>query len=450
MPGSGVRIPTYAPVDGRVSFGRFSSCNATEDTMGPETSLFSAALGLEAPWYVDDVRFDAASKQIDFEVAFKPGSRFACPACGAADQPVHDTRQRSWEHLRFFEHKAFIHAAVPRVACSQCGKTRQVTVPWARSGSGFTQLFDAFVIALVREMPVKAVADLLDVGDDRIWRVVTHYVEAARAEEDFSTVTAVGIDETAARRGHDYITLVHDLEARRLLFACEGRDQSTLARFVEDLEEHGGDAGCISAACIDMSRSYIAGVGKHLPEAEVTFDRFHVVKLANEALEDVRRAEVRSEPALKRSRWMWLKDKHRWTKTQIAQHHDLSRRKLKTARAFRMKEELRDIFAAASTRAEAETLLTAWIAWAQRSRLAPFRKLARTLKAHWDGILNGFDSRLTNGGAEAINGLLQAAKARARGYRTYRNFINMAYLVAGKLKRLPASPYDTTSRVILT
>jgi transposase len=417
--------------------------------MGPETSLFSAALGLEAPWYVDDVRFDATTKQIDFKVAFKPGSRFECPSCGAADQPIHDTRRRSWEHLRFFEHKAFIHAAVPRVACSQCGKTRQVTVPWARSGSGFTQLFDAFVIALVREMPVKAVADLLHVGDDRIWRVVTHYVEAARAEEDFSAATAVGIDETAARRGHEYITLVHDLEARRLLFACEGRDQGAVARFVEDLEAHCGDAGSITAACIDMSRSYIAGVGKHLPEAEITFDRFHVVKLANEALEEVRRAEVRTEPVLKRSRWMWLKDKHRWTKTQIAQHHDLSRRRLKTARAFRMKEELRDIFAQADGKAEAMQLLNAWLSWATRSRLAPFYKLARTLKAHWDGILNGFDSRLSNGGVEAINGLIQAAKARARGYRTTRNFINMAYLVAGRLKHLPASPYDTASGMVV-
>lgn len=417
--------------------------------MEPETSLFTMALGLEAPWYVEDVAFDAAMKQIDFEVAFKAGSRFACPSCGAADQPVHDTRRRSWEHLRFFEHKAIIHAAVPRVACRECGKTRQVTVPWARSGSGFTQLFDAFVIALVRAMPVKAVAELLDVGDDRIWRVVTHYVEAARAEEDFEAVTAVGIDETAARRGHAYITLFHDLDARRLLFACEGRDQGTVASFVEDLEAHGGEAGHITAACIDMSRSYIAGVARHLPEAAVTFDRFHVVKLANEALDEVRRAEVRTEPALKRSRWMWLKDKHHWTKTQIAQHHDLSRRKLKTARAFRMKEELRDIFAQADSKAEAAELLTAWLAWAKRSRLAPFRKLARTLQAHWEGILNGFDSRLTNGGVEAINGLIQAAKARARGYRTTRNFINMAYLVAGRLTHLPASPYDTTSRAVV-
>ena len=417
--------------------------------MGPETSLFTMALGLEVPWHVENVRFDRALKQIDFEVAFKSGSRFECPCCGAADQPVFDTRRRSWEHLRFFEHKAFIHAAIPRVACRQCGKTRQVTVPWARSGSGFTQLFDAFICALVREMPVKAIADLLDVGDDRIWRVVTHYVEGARAREDSSAVTAVGIDETAARRGHDYITLVHDLEARRLLYACEGRDHGTVATFVEDLEAHGGDPARITAACIDMSRSYIAGVGKHLPEAEVTFDRFHVVKLANEALEEVRRAEVRTEPALKRARWMWLKDKHRWTTKQVAQHHDLPRRKLKTARAFRMKEDLRDIFAQAGSRAEAAEMLTAWLPWAKRSRLAPFRKLARTLKAHWEGILNGFDSRLSNGGVEAINGLIQAAKASARGYRTSRNFINMAYLVAGRLNHLPASPHTTTSGVVV-
>lgn len=417
--------------------------------MGPEKSLFTMALGLEAPWYVDDVSFDPSSKQIDFEVAFRPGSRFPCPACGAGDQPVHDTRRRNWEHLRFFEHKAFLHAAVPRVACGQCGKTRQVTVPWARSGSGFTQLFDAFVIALVREMPVQAVADLLDVGDDRIWRVVTHYVEAARAEEDFSAVTAVGIDETAARRGHDYITLVHDLRARRLLFACDGRDQDTVARFVGDLAEHGGEAGRITAACIDMSRAYIAGVGKHLPNAAITVDRFHVVKLANEALEEVRRAEVRSEPVLERSRWMWLKDKHSWTKTQIAQHHDLSRRKLKTARAFRLKEELRDIFATAGNKAEAAALLTAWRSWAKRSRLGPFRKLAATITTHWDGILNAFDSGLTNGGVEAINGLIQVAKARARGYRTTRNFINVAYLVAGNFTNLPASPYTTTSRPVV-
>lgn len=403
------------------------------------------ALGLQEPWSVTDVRFEAQAKEIHFDVSFKTGARFACPSCGATDQPVHDTRARSWEHLRFFEHKAFIHAAVPRVACSQCGKTGQVPVPWARSGSGFTQLFEAFVIALVRQMPVKAVADMLDVGDDRLWRVLDHYVSSARDREDFSTVTAVGIDETAARRGHNYITLFHDLLAGRLLFACEGCEAKTVAAFAEDLRAHDGDPDAISAACIDMSRAYISGVAKHLPNAAVTFDPFHVIQLANAALEEVRRAEVRSMPELKHSRWMWLKDKKRWTKRQITQHHALSRMRLKTGRAFRLKEALRDIFAEAGSKAEAEKWLTAWFQWARRSRLPAFKKLALTLKAHWDGILNGFDSDLSNGAVEAINGLIQAAKARARGYRKTRNLITIAYLIAGNLTHLPASPYRTTS-----
>lgn len=418
--------------------------------MGPETSLFTMALGLQEPWSVADVRFDAKAKEIHFDVRFKMGSRFACPSCGAPGQPVHDTRARSWEHLRFFEHKAFIHASVPRVACARCGKTSQVPVPWARSGSGFSQLFDAFVIALAREMPVRTIADLLEVGDDRIWRVLGHYVPAARALEDFSDVTALGIDETAARRGQDYITLFHDLGAGgRLLFACEGRDAGTVETFAEDLRAHGGDPDTISAVCIDMSRAYIAGVGKHLPNAAVTFDRFHVIQLANVALEEVRRAEVRGEPALKHSRWMWLKDKQRWSKRQIAQHHDLSRMHLKTGRAFRLKEALRDIFAGDYTRTEAEERLTAWFRWARRSRLPPFKKLALTLKSHWQGILNAFESDLSNGSVEAINGLIQAAKARARGYRRPRNLIIMSYLIAGKLCHLPASPYRTTYGAVL-
>jgi transposase len=146
----------------------FPAASEHGGAMGPETSLFTMALGLQTPWSVTDVRFDAQRKEIHFDVRFKPRSRFACPSCVAADQPVRDTRPRTWEHLRFLEHMSVIHAAVRRVDYSQCGKTGQVPVPWARSGSGFSQLFDAFVIALAREMPVKTIADLLEVGDDRI------------------------------------------------------------------------------------------------------------------------------------------------------------------------------------------------------------------------------------------------------------------------------------------
>jgi len=406
-----------------------------------EHRLFTAALGLEAPWTVSDVRFDAAAGRIDFEIAFPAGSRFCCPACGAVDQPVHDTRERSWRHLHFFQYQAFIHARVPRVRCSECARTTQVAVAWARAGSGFTQLFEALVVTLCREMPVNTVAGRLGVSDDAIWRILDYYVEAARAQADYSDVRRVGIDETASRRGQRYITLFHDFGQGRVLFACDGRDQQTVARFAEDLRAHGGEPEQVDAVCMDMSKAYIAGVGKHLPAAAITFDAFHVVQLANQAVDEVRRAESKHQPALKHSRWTWLKDKRKWTNRQILQAHDLTRMRLKTARAWRLKEALRDLYQQATTPEQANALFAKWYNWARRSRLDPFKRLATTLKAHLQGLLNAFDSGLSNGRAEGINSLIQAAKARARGYRTTGSLTTITYLIAGRLEHLPALPY---------
>lgn len=410
----------------------------------PALSLFTAALGLAAPWQVTNIDFDEAAKRIDFQIGYPRGTHFACPACNEPDQPVHDRKQRTWQHLHFFEHKAFIHAEVPRVRCAGCSKTTQVSVPWARPGSGFTQLFEAMLVTLAKHMPASTVAGMLGIGDDAVWRVLHHYTDAARAQEDFSDVTAVGIDETAARRGHDYITVFHDMKARRVLFACEGKDQSTLDAFAADLRAHGGDPDRIEAACIDMSKAFIAGVSRVLVNADITFDAFHVIQLANRAVDEVRRREARRQPMLKNSRWVWLKDHAALTMQQSQRFHRLSKANLETARAWRVKESLRDLYADRPSREEAEQRLQAWYNWARRCRLQPFKDLALTIKAHWDGILNFFDSHLTNGAVEGMNGMIQAAKRRARGYRTARSLITMTYLIGGKLTALPASPYATT------
>ena len=413
----------------------------------PSLSLFTAALGLASPWQVLSIDFDESAKRIDFQVGYDRGTHFSCPACEASDQPVHDRRERTWQHLHFFEHRAYIHADVPRVRCAACGKTSQVRVPWARPGSGFTQLFEAMLVTLATHMPANTVARMFGIGDDAVWRILHHYTYAARAREDFSSVTAVGIDETAARRGHDYITIFHDLKARRILYACPGREQSTVDRFVEDLRAHGGDPERIDAVCIDMSKAYIAGVTRALPDAAITFDAFHVIQLANHAVDQVRRREASWAKSQKRSRWIWLKDHRDLTARQARQFQSLSRENLETGRAWRLKEALRALYAEAPSRDQAEARLTRWVSWARRCRLEPFKKLAATIKAHWDGVLNAFDSRLTNGSVEGMNGLIQAAKARARGYRTSRTLITMSYLIGSKLAAHPANPYATTSCV---
>jgi transposase len=337
------------------------------------TSRFTVALGLQPPWKVAEVAFDPEARRIDFGVGFAAGSRFVCPHCGAEHQPVHDTQERMWRHLNFFQYQAYLRAKVPRVRCEACGKTAQVPVPWAREGSGFTQLMEALIVTLAGAMTVRQVAQLLGVSDGRVWRTLDHYVDAARAQEDFSAVASVGLDETAARRGHHYISLFHDLEAPRLLFACEGRKTTVVDEFAEDLEAPGGCAENIRNVCIDMSASYRAGIAETLPWADVTFDAFHVIQLVNQAVDEVRRQEAKSTPELKRTRYLWLKDKHTWTGRQIMQLADRRQLNLQTHRAFQIKESLREIFRTARSAAapQAEPLLDGWYSWARRCRLEP-------------------------------------------------------------------------------
>jgi transposase len=254
-----------------------------------------ARWGLQPPWVVEDVKLDTAKRRIDFEVGCQ-GALLACPQCGASAQPVHDRLRRSWRHLDFFQFEAWLHADVPRVACAACGKTTQLPVQWARPGSGFTAAFEALALALCRELPVRQAAALLRCTDKQLWLRIEFYVDQARALEDFSGVQITGIDETSMRRGQDYITVVHDLDAKRLQFATEGRDHQTVVDFAADLEAHGGDPAEVRHVCMDMSAAYAKGVGLALPNAAISYDRFHVVAMAIDAMDQVRRTEMRDEP----------------------------------------------------------------------------------------------------------------------------------------------------------
>lgn len=243
-------------------------------SMGIE-ALFTSALGLQTPWVVKDVKLDTGKRRINFEIECQ-GVRQSCPACGQAAQPVHDRLRRSWRHLDFFQFEAWLHCEVPRIGCAICGKTTQMAVPWARPGSGFTAAFEA--LALCRDLPVRTAAELLRCSDKQLWRRIEFYVEQARALERFSGVQIVGIDETSLRRGQHYITVVHDLDARRLLFATEGRDHQTVVDFVADLKAHGGEPAEVRHVCMDMSAAYAKGVALALPELNLRVLYLHINK----------------------------------------------------------------------------------------------------------------------------------------------------------------------------
>jgi transposase len=396
-----------------------------------DTTLLQRALGLTPPWTVAGSDFDAAARRLDIEIDFAAGSRFTCPSGGAADCPAYDTERKTWRHLNFFQHQAYLTARVPRVRCEICG-VKTVSVPWARPDSGFTLLFEAMVMTMVSAMPVKAVARMVGEHDTRLWRVVHHYVDQARARADASGVTQVAIDETAARRGHDYITLFVDIDQARVLFATAGRDANTIATFADDLTAHGGDPEAISELCIDMSPAFIKGVDQRLPNAAITFDKFHAVKIVNDAVDLVRRAEQKNQDLLRGTRYIWLRNPANLSDRQKATLEALPTRHLKTARAYQIRLAFPDL-SDQPTAAAGAGFLKRWYFWATHSRLEPVIDAAHTVKRHWDGILRWFDSRIANGLIEAINSLVQAAKAKARGYRSIRNRKAMVYLLAGKL-----------------
>ena len=402
-----------------------------------DTNLLQLALGLMPPWTVTGSDFDPEAKRLDIQIDFTPGSRFPCPTCGAADCPAYDTERMTWRHLNFFQHQAYLNARVPRVRCDTCG-VRKVHVPWARPDSGFTLLFEALLMTMLSAMPVNTVARMVGEHDTRLWRVLHYYVEQARARSDASQVTRVAIDETAARRGHDYITLFVDIEQARVLFATDGRDAGTVAAFADDLTAHGGDPQAVEEVCIDMSPAFIKGVAESLPKAAITFDRFHAVKIVNDAVDQVRRAEQKRQSLLRGTRYIWLRNPVNLTERQRATLDGLSTQHLKTARAYQIRLAFQDLYQQPSAEA-GEGFLKKWYFWATHSRLPPMIEAARTVKRHWHGILRWFDSRIANGLIEGINSLVQAAKAKARGYRSTRNLKAIVYLLAGKLDlALPA------------
>jgi transposase len=244
-------------------------------------------LNVKEPWYIKAHNLDSISKKLDIWLDFRRGYKFPCPNCGKPDCSAYDTKEKVLRHINYFQYATYLHCRVPRVKCSNCG-VLQIEVPWAREQSHFTFRMEALILELAKEMPVLKVANLLGETDKKLWRVIHHYVDYARSKEDFSDVAAIGVDETSRKKGHEYITLVADIKNSKVIFACEGKDSSTITSFSEDFQNHNGNPNNIKSVCCDMSPSYISGISKELSNAEITFDKFHVMKAMNEGVNEVR------------------------------------------------------------------------------------------------------------------------------------------------------------------
>lgn len=397
------------------------------------TTLFGLALGLEAPWEVREISFESEEnkrRELHLHLGFKRGARF--PDAQGVQCPVHDTVERQWQHLNFFEHHCFLHCAVPRIKKAD-GQVATVEVPWARPGSGFTLLFEAFSLALIeREMPVNRVAELMGVYAQRIWGVFNHWVSKALEADDPSSIKKLGVDETSSRKGHKYVTVGVDLEASRVVYACRGKGKSTLQEIRTHLENKGVEADQVSQLSMDLSPAFIAGATESFPSAQITFDRFHVVKLLNEAMDKVRKLERREHEMLKGHKYTFLKNRDTLSAKKENALSEMIKLYPTLGEAYRLKTLFNDLWEMPN-KVAAEAFLNAWCEQVEEAKIPAFMTFAKTVKAHWFGIIHFVESRLSNGILEGINNKIQLAKRRARGYRNTDNFINMIYFLCGKL-----------------
>ena len=413
-----------------------------------DRDLYATILGLRDPWRVVDVELDAKSEQVRVHVAGKSGTRFTCPECGERC-PTHDHRRREWRHLDTCQFHTILVADVPRVKCEQHG-VRQITVPWAEPGSGFTALFEAIVIDWLREASILAVARRMSLTWDEVAGVQERAVKRGLARRKLGVIEFLGVDETSFRRRHDYVTVVTDFITGHVIDTTDDRKRESLDAVYSKLAPE--QLAAIQAVAMDMHKPYIASTRTHVPDAErkICFDRFHVSKHIGDALDQVRRQEHRElralgNPVLTGTKHLWLQRHQHLDDTQRGVLDILKRSKLRTARAWAMKE-----FATTLWRyVHPGWARKAWarlISWLRRSRLEPMKRVGRMIHTHLWGIVNAVTQGVTNAGSESVNARIQRVKKMACGFRNKARFRNAILFHLGGLDLYPVAASATHTK----
>ena len=388
-------------------------------------------------------RFEAESSTFFLKVEETPELWPEESARAGTPVTCHDhVEPMQWRHLNVFNKECVIVCALPRGRRGDDSKVYRVTPPWEGRSKHFTQEFEAFALTLMREMPVKRAGQILGESDTRMWRMLFVHVKAAHARLSFDNVVWVGADEMNRRKGHNYLTVFADLLAKRVLFATPGKDASVWEAFAGELLRHNGHPKAIQYVAIDMSPAYIKGVSDNLGNAQVVYDKFHVIQNVVEACDRVRKVESRSNAGkrdlLERTRWMWLKNRVNWTEKETQKWESMALERCVTGMAYEMRLVLQGIYQWKDV-GEARKLFGNWCAWVQAMRertgelLEPMARAARMIEGHLAGILAHWTQGLTTAFMEGLNSLFSAVKRKARGYRSVEYMTTMLYFVAGKL-----------------
>lgn len=404
-----------------------------------DKDLYAQILGIKSPWQVADVELSVSKGEVTVQVEQEAGAKSCCPSCGK-ESPGYDSRRRRWRHLDTCQYKTILLADVPRVKCEEHGVVT-VSVPWAEPGSGFTAMFEALVIDWLKEASTSAVSRLMGLSWNAIDGIMQRAVARGLLRREAVFPTQIGVDETAFRKRHDYVTIVSDQQEGNVLHVGSDRRKETLKAWYESLTEEQRES--IQSVSMDMWPAYINATLESLPEAEekIAFDKFHVAKYLGEAVDKVRRQEHKALMAegyedLKGSKHDWLYNPENMTRKQKIRFKSLRDSTLKTARAWAIKELAMSLWHYVS-KTWARKGWEQWLSWAVRSRLEPIKDVARTIKEHLWGILNAVVLKVSNGPAEGLNSRIKMIKVRSRGFRNKERFANAIYFHLGGLNLYP-------------
>jgi transposase len=396
--------------------------------------MFEQSIGLKDPWKVTRAEFRQQDRTVHVYVEARKTAKYACPECGQLSERYDDEdEEREWRHADVVMYPCYVHCRRPRVKCEQHG-VRVVDAPWARKGARQTLLFEGYAMMLAELLPMNEAKRVLRVSRTALMHIVGHWVEKAVQETDLSGVRTLSIDETSFKRGQSYVTVVGDPLRRRVIGVEDGRDLASVERFSLDFIARGGDCKAVESVSMDMSQTYRAGCALCFPKARPVYDHFHVKQLVLSGMDEVRREEQGKKYARSRSagKKLLMIPEGRMTDQQLEAKSSLCEEYPRTGRAFRMVQAFDDVYRSA-TMEEARSVLKRVTSWMMHSGLEPMKKVARSLRKNLQDILEYFRNRLTNAFAEGMNSLIQAAKRKARGFRTYAGYRIMIFLVVGRL-----------------
>ena len=407
------------------------------------TKMIAGSLGLKEPWYIKGAEFLEGKQEVHVYVGIREGAAIACPHCGQAAQRYgYEPNERIWRHGDCMFFPTYVHCRRPRVLCPHCG-VQQISAPFERKNSRFTLLFEGYAMLIMADMPRTKAARLLRCNEKSLAEILTYWVNKAVEERPLDDVSSLAIDETSFRRGHRYVTLVLDAQRRRVIDVEPGRDKDTVHSFTQKLEQRGGNRANIKSVTSDMSKCYVPAIREVFTNAIHVIDKFHVKQILINALDEVRKAEqkqVEDKRTLFLGRRLFMIPQSRLSEEQTKKLAKLSQSYPQTGRAYRIVAAL-DTFYACSTVQEAERTFSNLYSWMRRCRLQPMKQAAQSLLRHKEQIIAYFQEHITNAICEGINSMIQAAKRKARGYRTYEGYTAMIYLIAGKLQLAVPKPF---------